>query len=116
MAIIKNFFRPPKNQSHFFPKLSDEMLTYWKHILYFEDFISANVVENSTVKDLLCIIEKATYSKKNQTKHHFKLAMKIFFICAFCFIPKKMQPNRDLSLIYHLSDNQIFNSGSTLEL
>jgi hypothetical protein len=116
MAIIKKIFRRPKNQSQFFPKLSDEMLTYWKQILYFEDFIPANVVENSTVKDLLCIIEKATYSKKNQAKHHLKLAMKIFFICTFCFIPKKMQTNTDLSLIYHLSDNQIFNSGSTLEL
>jgi hypothetical protein len=116
MAIKKNFFRRQKNQSQFFPKLSDEMLTYWKHILYFENFIPVNVVENSTFKDLLCIIEKATCSKKNQAKHHLKLAMKIVFVCAFCFIPKKIQPNKDLSLIYHLSDNQIFNSGSTLEL
>ena len=116
MAIIKHFFRRRKNQSQFFPKLSNEMLTYWKHILYFENFIPANVVENSTLKDLLCIIEKATCSKRNQAKHHLKLAVKIFFICAFCFIPRKIQPNKDLSLIYHLSDNQIFKFGSTFEL
>ena len=116
MAIIKNFFRRQKKQSQFFPKLSDEMFTYWKHILYFENFIPAKVVESYTFKDLLCIIEKAACSKRNQVKHHFKLAIKIFFLCVFCFIPKKKQPNRDLSLIYHLSDSQIFNSGSTFEL
>ena len=116
MAIIKNFFRRWKNQFKFFPILSNEMLTYWKRILYYENFIPAKVVQSGTSKDLLGVIAKANYSKKSEVRHHLKLAIKIFFLCIFCFIPKKIQLNKDLTLIYHLTDNQIFNSGSTFKL
>lgn len=104
------------NQNEVLPSLTNEMFVYWKRILYYNNLLKKEELEVITFDQLLNHLSRISYSKIEFTRYQIKLCLELLFFILLCFSPRKLQNNKELSLIYGLSDDQIFRSGTTVEL
>ena len=104
------------SQKEVFLGITNEMFTYWKRILYYNKVLEEQDLEAVTFDQLQQQLSKVSYSKTWFLKSQIKLCLKLCFFLLLLLSPKKLQRNRNVSLIYGLSDDQIFKSGKTVEL
>jgi len=104
------------SQKEVFPGITNEMFTYWKKILYYNKLLEEQDLETITFAQLKQHLSNVSYSKTWFLKLQIKLCLKLLFFFVLLFSLNKLQRNKNVSLIYGLSDDQIFKSGKTIEL
>lgn len=99
-----------------FSNLTNEMFSYWKNILFYNNILKKEELERMTSSQLVDHLSLLSYSKTKYMKYQIKLILKLFIFSLLCFFPRKIEMNRKLTLVYGLSDDQIFKSSTTTEL
>jgi polysaccharide biosynthesis PFTS motif protein len=104
------------NRNKVTPTLSNEMFLYWKIILFYSKLLKGDKLEAVALDQLLNYLYQNSFSMIRFMRYQIKIWLKMIFYCLLCFSPRKFRSNKDVSIVYGLSNEQIFKSGTTIDL
>jgi len=108
----RNTSKSKKNSSNFV--ISKNLISYLCKILYSKNLISTQITSYNDIKKIQKqISNKIEYFTWVFISEHLKFFIQLSILFFLLLIPKKLETNRNITLVYGLSHEQIFFKGSS---